>query len=103
MEWKRSSARLHATLRKKERLEVELIRKPTGLRRLAGDCDELQVGSEFALEARVAAPADRPSRILGGDLLAAARAALLKLLQIRIYLHDWNGRRRRGRCVRRKG
>lgn len=57
------------------------------LRRLAGECDELQVGSELGLEVRVAATADRPGRILVDELLAAARAALLGLLQIRLVLH----------------
>jgi len=81
-----------------------LARPPTGLCRLTGDRDELQVRGELAFEARVAAAADRPSRLLVDELLAAARAAaLLELLQIGLHLHDWNGRTRRGRRVRRKG
>jgi len=81
-----------------------LARPPTGLCRLAGDRDELQVRGELAFEARVAAAADRPSRLLVDELLAAVRAAaLLALLQIGLHLHDWNGRTRRGRRVRRKG
>jgi len=80
-----------------------MARSPAGLCRLAGDRDELQVRGELAFEARVAAPADRPSRLLVDELLAAARAALLELLQIGLHLHDWNGRTRRGRRVRRKG
>jgi hypothetical protein len=62
---------------------------PTRLRRLAGDRDELQVHGELAFEAFGAARADRLSRLLVHELLAAARAAaLLELVQIELHLHD---------------
>ena len=63
-----------------------------------------QVCGELAVEARVAAPADRPGRLLVDEHRSAARAtALLELLQIGLHLHDRNDRTRRNRRVRRKG
>jgi hypothetical protein len=76
----------------------------SGLCRLAGDRDELQVRGELAVEPRSAAPADRPSRLLTHELLAATRAAALsELLQIGLHLHNWNGRTGQRRRLRRKG
>ena len=60
----------------------------TGLRRLTADRDELQVGREFAVEARSTARANHSLRLLVGELLAAARTAtLLESFQAWLHLH----------------
>jgi hypothetical protein len=60
-----------------------------GRRRLAAGDDEVEVGSQLAIEALVASLAYRPARIDGGELVPTTRAAtFLQLLAIMFLVHD---------------